>query len=120
MPNPVTQFQIISTAPDAAARFYSDLFGWRIDADNPMGYRQIATGSGEGICGGIWPAPAQTTNFVQLFITVADATAAVAKAEKLGAKLLIPLTALPGGETMAVLHDPQGMSFGIWQNAPHS
>jgi predicted enzyme related to lactoylglutathione lyase len=116
MPNPVTQFQILSTAPDATARFYSDLFGWTIDANNPMGYRQIATGSTEGIQGGIWPAPPQATNFVQLFVTVADAAAAVAKAEKLGAKLLIPLTALPGGEAMAVLHDPQGMSFAVWQN----
>src|SRR5579863_9210872 len=116
MPNPVTQFQILSTAPDATARFYSDLFGWTVDANNPMAYRQISTGSTEGIQGGIWPAPPQATNFVQLFVTVADATAAVAKAEKLGAKLLIPLTALPGGETMAVLHDPQGMSFAVWQN----
>jgi predicted enzyme related to lactoylglutathione lyase len=116
MPNPVTQFQIISTAPDETARFYSDLFDWMIDANNPMGYRQISTGSTDGIHGGIWPAPPQATNFVQLFITVADAAAAVAKAEKLGAKLLIPLTALPGGETMAVMHDPCGMSFAVWQN----
>jgi predicted enzyme related to lactoylglutathione lyase len=116
MPNPVTQFQILSTAPDATARFYSDLFGWTINANNPMGYRQIATGSAEGIHGGIWPAPPQATNLVQLFVTVADAAAAVTKAEKLGAKLLIPLTALPGGESMAVLHDPQGMSFAVWQN----
>ena len=72
MSNPVMQFQMISKAPEETARFYSSLFGWKVDADNPMGYRQIHTGSAEGIQGGIWPAPPQATNFVQLFMSVED------------------------------------------------
>lgn len=48
MGNPVKQSQIISKKPDETARFYSELFGWTIDADNPMGYRRIDTGSKEG------------------------------------------------------------------------
>jgi predicted enzyme related to lactoylglutathione lyase len=43
------QFQILSKTPDETARFYSNLFGWSIDANNPMGYRRIATGSAGGI-----------------------------------------------------------------------
>ena len=113
--NPVTQFQILSTAPDATARFYRDLFGWTVDAANPMGYRQLLTGSPDGIQGGIWPAPPQAPSFVQLFITVEDVAAAVMKAEGLGAKLLIPPTVLPQGDCLAVLLDPQGMSFGVWR-----
>ena len=70
MPNPVMQFQIITKEPDASARFYSGLFDWKIDADNPMGYRRINTGSTEGIHGGIWPAPPQAPTFVQLFIAL--------------------------------------------------
>lgn len=119
--NPVTQFQILSKEPDATARFYGDLFGWRVDANNPLGYRRITTasdaGDSIGINGGIWPAPQQAPNFVQFFVTVKDVTAAIKKAEQLGAKVLIPATVLPEGETMAVLHDPQGMSFGITQPA---
>ena len=38
MGNPVTQFQIISKAPEATALFFGGLFGWNIDADNAMGY----------------------------------------------------------------------------------
>jgi hypothetical protein len=116
MQNPVTQFQILSKSPDETARFYRELFGWTVNADNPLGYRQIQTGSGEGIQGGIWPAPPQAPTFVQLFVTVDDVAAAVAKAEGLGARILIPPTALPEGDEMAVLHDPQGMSFGVWRN----
>ncbi len=113
MGDPVMQFQILSTAPEETARFYSLLFGWKIDANNPLGYRQIDTGSREGIQGGIWPAPPQSPNFVQLFIKVPDVAALVKQAQELGAKVLIPPTVLPGGDEMAVLHDPQGMPFAL-------
>ena len=115
MSNPVMQFQMISKAPEETARFYSSLFGWKVDADNPMGYRQIYTGSSEGIQGGIWPAPPQATNFVQLFMSVEDVPASVEKALGLGARVLIPPTMLPEGDEMAVLHDPHGMSFAVWR-----
>jgi predicted enzyme related to lactoylglutathione lyase len=115
MPNPVTQFQILSKAPDDTGKFYSSLFGWKVDASNPMGYRRLDTGSKEGIQGGIWQAPPQAPNFVQLFITVDDVKASVQKAESLGAKMIIPPTMLPEGDEMALLLDPQGMSFAIWR-----
>lgn len=115
MGNPVTQFQILSKKPDETAAFYSRLFGWTINANNAMGYRQIETGSKEGIQGGIWPAPPQAPDFVQLFVSVADVKAAIAKAQGLGAKVLIPATVLPEGDEMAVLHDPNGMSFAVWR-----
>ena len=117
MSNPVLQFQILSKTPDDTARFYSSLFDWNIDAGNPMGYRQISTGSKEGIQGGIWPAPPQAPNFVQLFVGVDDVRVFVKKAEALGAKQIIPPTILPEGDEMAVLLDPHGMSFAVWHRA---
>ncbi|HXM43882.1 MAG TPA: VOC family protein [Bryobacteraceae bacterium] len=117
MGNPVVQFQIVSAAPEETAGFYASLFGWTVDANNPMGYRQIDTGSKAGIQGGIWPAPPHAPSFVQLFIGVADVKSSVAQAVELGAKVIIPPTVLPEGEEMAVLHDPQGMSFAVWQPA---
>jgi hypothetical protein len=110
--NPVSQFQIVSKAPEATALFYGQLFGWSID--NAMGYRRIDTGSTEGIQGGIWPAPPQAANFAQLFVTVGDVAASAQRAGELGARVIIPPTTLPEGETIAVLHDPQGMPFAIW------
>jgi predicted enzyme related to lactoylglutathione lyase len=115
MGNAVTQFQILSTAPDQTAQFYSNLFGWKVAANNPLGYRQIDTGSPAGIQGGIWPSPPQSTTFVQLFVSVDDVRATVQKAQVLGAKVVIPPTVLPEGDEMAVLHDAQGMSFAVWK-----
>jgi predicted enzyme related to lactoylglutathione lyase len=116
MGSPVMQFQILSKAPEETAQFYASLFGWKIDANNPMGYRQIDTGSTQGIQGGIWPAPPQSPNFVQLFMKVEDVASSVKQAQELGAKVLIPPTVLPGGDEMAVLHDPQGMPFAVWRS----
>jgi uncharacterized protein len=115
MSNPVLQFQILSKNPDETAKFYSDLFDWKVDASNPVGYRQINTGSNEGIHGGIWPAPPQAPNFVQLFVGVEDVKAFVKKAQDLGAQQIIPPTTLPEGDEMAVLLDPQGISFAVWR-----
>lgn len=117
MSNPVTQFQIISKHPQQTAAFYAELFGWRVTSDNALGYREIDTGSARGINGGIWPAPPQVGDFVQLFITVNDVRSAVERANGLGAKTVIAPTLLPAGEEMAVLQDPGGMSFGIWKAA---
>ena len=61
MASPVVEFQIVSKAPDDTLRFYSGLFGWTVNDDNPLGYRRIHTGSAEGIQGGIWPAPPRVT-----------------------------------------------------------
>jgi predicted enzyme related to lactoylglutathione lyase len=116
MGRPVTQFQIISTSPEETARFYSSLFGWVVNSDNPLGYREIKTDSVNGIQGGIWPAPPQASNFVQLFTAVDDVQACVQRAQELGAQLIIPPTALPDGGELAVMHDPQGMSFGVMKD----
>jgi predicted enzyme related to lactoylglutathione lyase len=113
MAYPVVQFQILSKTPDETALFYSTMFGWKVDASNPLGYRQIDTGSSEGIQGGIWPAPPQAPNFVQLFIRVDDVKKFAKKAESLGARILILPTTLPEGDEMAVMLDPAGMSFAI-------
>jgi hypothetical protein len=115
MGNPVMQFQILSKAPDETASFYSTLFGWTVSADNPLGYREINTGSQAGIQGGIWPAPPQAPSFVQLFVSVNDVGASLKKAVELGAKVIIPPTALPDGGELAVMQDPHGISFGVWR-----
>ncbi|MEP7345767.1 MAG: VOC family protein [Gemmatimonadaceae bacterium] len=117
MGRPVVQFQMLSRNPERTAEFYSTLFGWTIDADNPLGYRQIHTGAGRGIDGGIWPAPPQAPSFVQLFIEVPDVAAAVAKATALGAHVIMPAQHLPQGETLAILQDVEGMSFGVYTPA---
>lgn len=117
MSNPVVEFQILSKTPAETGEFFQRMFGWKINSDNPLGYRRIDTGSKEGIQGGIWPAPPQAQNFVQLFIRVDDVKASAAQVTALGGKVIIPPSTLPEGDEMAVLMDPHGMAFAIMKRA---
>src|SRR4051812_44044794 len=110
--SPVVEWQIVTTDAPAETAFYVELFGWKVSTANALGYRQVNTGEG-GVNGGIWPAPPTAHSFVQLFVRVADVNAAVADATRLGAKVIVPVTVLPDGDTMAVLADPCGITFGV-------
>lgn len=116
MSAPVLQWQLVTTDPDRHATFYTDLFGWRTTTKNALGYRQIIAGE-RGIHGGVWPAPPDAHSFVQLFIGVPDVEQSVARAVELGARVVVPVTALPDGEVMAVLADPCGVTFGLMRHA---
>ena len=113
MPNPVVRWQIISPEPERTAAFYQKLFAWRTSQANALGYRELSSGTGRGADGGVWPAPPGRTAFVQLFVEVDDIDATVAQATKLGAAVIIPKSVLPDGDTMAVLVDPVGITFGV-------
>lgn len=110
---PVTEFQILAKDPDAVAKFFAGLFGWSMNADNALGYRRIDTGSKAGIQGGIWPAPPEAPDFVQLFVRVDDVAATVEKAKRAGAQVIVPPSTLPEGDEMAVLLAPNRMSFAV-------
>ena len=107
----VVQWQFVSSQPEAVAAFYTKAFGWEVTASNALGYRQVSTGG--GIEGGIWPAPPGTQGFVQLFLAVEDVEKSVARAVALGAEVVVPIATLPDGDTIAVLRDPTGVTFGL-------
>jgi predicted enzyme related to lactoylglutathione lyase len=113
MPNPVMKWQILARDAEGVAAFYRDLFGWTLNNDNALGYRELRSGAVDGIDGGVWPSGGDYPNFVQLFVQVDDIDASIEKATAAGAKVLVPKSALPDGDTMAILQDPHGMSFGL-------
>jgi len=109
--------------PDRAGKFYSELLGWKISADTdddpPSGYTHIQ--NGEEFIGGIPPVrpsnprtPAHWLPYLQ--VSNCDATAA--KAKQLGAKFYLePMTMEKVGR-FAILADPQGAVFAIFQAMP--
>jgi predicted enzyme related to lactoylglutathione lyase len=115
--SPVVQWQIVAKDPDACARFYAAMFGWKVRADNALGYRSVDTASGRGINGGVWPSPPEGHNLVQLFVEVDDVDPYIAKAVSLGATIVVPKTELPDGDALAIVVDPSGLSFGIYRPA---
>ena len=86
MPNPVVHFEIMAKDGARAETFYSELFGWKIDSNNPMNYG-IVDNAGEGINGGVGSTP-DGQAFVTFYVQVDDLQAYLDKAVKLGGKVL--------------------------------
>jgi uncharacterized protein len=117
---PVVWFEYSGRNARALQQFYSELFDWKIDANNPLEYGTIDTDAGgAGIPGGIWTAGdkagADLGDYVLVTVGVADIGSAVAKAEGLGAKAIVPKWEVPEGPTVAYLKDPEGHLFGLIQ-----
>jgi uncharacterized protein len=113
---PVAFFDITSSDPARISGFYTQLFDWTV-SDGPGGYSMVDTGNGEGaVAGGIGgtQGPDDKTG-ITLYVRVDDLAAYLAKAEKLGAKTVMPPVELPGGYgSIAVIADPDGNPFGLW------
>ena len=134
MDRTIVHFEIPATNPEKLSAFYKDLFGWKIDkqefkdaAGKSMDYWTIETRDGTawnieksmttaGVNGGMMKRmmPSQQgTNYV-VVESVDDFSK---KAEKLGAKTIIPKTPLPDMGAFAVLSDPDGNAFGLFESS---
>jgi predicted enzyme related to lactoylglutathione lyase len=106
--------------PDAgkAAKFYSDWLGWTFEKGED-GYRHIINGSShENMIGGIPPqmhAPPGTPAHWMAYFYVTDCKATAAKAAQLGASTMMPAELMGDVGTIAVLADPQGAVFALYQ-----
>src|SRR3989441_6142436 len=82
MANPVTWFEITGKDGKKLQNFYSGVFGWKVDANNPMNYG-IVDNAGEGIGGGI-SGGAGSRNQGTFYIEVDDPQALPNKGEGQG------------------------------------
>jgi predicted enzyme related to lactoylglutathione lyase len=106
-----------SQNPERAARFYGDWLGWTHETGKD-GYRHILNGGKEDMIGGIPPrmhAPPGTPSHWLSYIHVADCKATASKAAQLGASTMLPAELMPDVGTIAVLADPQGAAFALYQ-----
>ncbi|HEX2047064.1 MAG TPA: VOC family protein [Acidimicrobiales bacterium] len=117
MGQPVAFFEVVSTEPERAQKFYAELFGWRVEAPPELGgYALVDTGAGENaVGGGIGPSQAPGDTGVKIYMQVDDLEACLARAEELGGTRLVPPTDLPGDfGRFAIFADPDGNPVGLW------
>ena len=89
MGQPVVHFEILGKDWESLKSYYSELFGWEIDSNNPMNYGivqrdQNVNADGIGIGGGVGESPEGYPGHVTFYVEVPDVEAALAKAEGLG------------------------------------
>jgi len=93
--------------------YYSNLFGWNINADNPQQYGMVDTGLKMGIGGGIYQGTEQQPQGVVIYTQVEDIQAYLDKAVALGGKVVRPITEIPNMVTIAMFSDVEGNVMGL-------
>ena len=115
MANPVVHWEI-GGARDAKGLgdFYSRLFGWKVNADNPHNYVLVDTGEG-GLPGGIGQACDGQPGYVAFYAQVDDLQAYLDKAVGLGGKAILPPMPIEGVGAIALFQDPEGHCVGLFK-----
>jgi uncharacterized protein len=118
MGQPVVHFEVIGKDGEKLRGYYSELFGWEIDANNPMDYGVVqrdgnTNPDGAGIGGGVAAAQEGGEGYVTFYVEVPDVEAALAKAESLGGtRGMGPLKLMEGIE-IGQFQDPEGNMIGV-------
>jgi hypothetical protein len=116
----------LTTSDQAAAKaFYGGLLGWEAD-DRPVGdgaYYSMQIVGGKPVAA-IAPQPQQQRDagvppLWNSYVSVEDADAAVERAKELGASVHAPAFDVMTVGRMAVIQDPQGAFFMVWQPREH-
>ena len=114
-----------TTNSEAAKRFYNSLFGWSIEdlpdssgmvytllqvekSDIAALYQMSAEQQSQGI----------SPNWLS-YVSVKSADEAAARAKELGGKVMMGPADVPGAGRLAVMSDPQGALFAVWQPGHH-
>ena len=114
----ICHFEIPADNVQSLAGFYTKLFGWKIEQLPGFGdYWSVRTSEAEGALGGGMMKRQHPQQAIMNYVLVEDVAAYAAKAEELGAKVLLPKTEIPGMGWFAVIDDPQGNCLGLFQEA---
>jgi hypothetical protein len=119
----VVHFEIHSADPDAAAKFYSSIFGWKISKwDGPVEYWLVQTGEeGRGIDGGIVrrqgdaPATGAAVNAYVCTIGVESLDETLTSIMVNGGEIAVAKHEIPGVGILAYFKDLDGNIFGVMQ-----
>ena len=118
MGQPVVHFEILGKDAEKLQSYYSELFGWEVDSDNPMNYGMVqregnVNPDGVGIGGGIGAGPEGYPGHATFYVEVPDVEAALAKAENLGGSRMMGPETVTEGVEIGQFKDPEGHLVGL-------
>ena len=118
MGQPVVHFEVIGKDGDKLKSYYSELFGWEFNSDNPMNYGVVqrdgnTNADGAGIGGGVSAGPEGYEGHVTFYIEVPDVEASLVKAESLGGSRVMGPDEVMEGLVLGLFNDPEGHLIGV-------
>jgi len=114
----ITHFDIPVDDIERAKKFYTDLFGWKIERlPGPMEYYEISTTNekGEMGVGGGMAKRNSPADKITNYVDVSSVDEYISKVEQLGGKIILPKTPIPGFGYLAVCLDTENNPFGLWE-----
>ena len=112
--------ELMTTDTEGARKFYREVTGLTVapgDYQMLMADEQPVGGMvGPRAEGPVWPSGGPEPHWIS-YIGVNDVDVAVQKAQELGGQVLLSPLEMPGVGKVAVLRDPQGAAFGIFDPA---
>ncbi len=118
----IVHFEIPANEPEALTQFYSQVFDWKFQKASMPGpeYWLCDTGSdGPGINGAVMQRQHAQQPWMN-YVDVKSIEATLERATKLGAKVALPKTPVPGVGAYAAIIDPQGNICGLWEQTSGS
>jgi len=120
MGQPVVHFEVVGKDGEKLHRYYSELFGWEIDANNEYHYGMVTREGnlgrdGVGIGGGVGQGPEGYDGHVTFYVAVPDVEEALQKAESLGGKRVMGPEDIMGQVVLGQFMDPEGHLVGVVQ-----
>ncbi|MCW2776609.1 MAG: Glyoxalase/bleomycin resistance protein/dioxygenase [Frankiales bacterium] len=103
--------------PDVAAagRFYSAVLGWEVPEPDPQFGGYVVAHVGGASTAGIGPEQPGARTAWTLYFATDDADATTAVVQQHGGGVVAPVMDVMDLGRMAVLTDPSGATFGLWQ-----
>lgn len=113
---PVVHFEVVGTDAGKTRDFYGKIFGWKFDVMPEQDYGVVDNG-GNGINGGVAGYAGEKPHAI-FYAAVPDPQATLDQIEKLGGKVVTPVTEIPNVVTFAIFSDPDGNVVGIIKDTP--
>ena len=118
--HPIVHIEIPAANSSAAGKFYGDVFGWKIEADQMYNYVQFQAegGPGGGFVEPTGEAPIQyKRDSLLVYLATDDIDATLAQIEAHGGKTVLPKTEIPHVGWWAVFTDPTGNHLALYTSA---
>ena len=118
----IVHFEIPADDIERSKKFYSDLFGWKIErwpgpVSRDMEYWMVTTTDEKGnkALGGGMMKRMHPEHQIINYIDVKSVDEYSSKVQKIGGKVVVPKKAVPGMGYLAICLDTENNTLGIWE-----
>ncbi|MSP13281.1 MAG: VOC family protein [Chloroflexi bacterium] len=109
----IVHVELTSSNPKAAAKFFSEVFGWKTELIEAFNYTSFQPQSGMG---GAFPQSDEHRGpgVAIVYIHTDDIDDSIAKIEAAGGQIMMPKMEIPGTGWIALFTDPTGVMAGLF------